>query len=136
MRRPWRTGPPTLWYLGNVDGRRCHANCEPTAHRFVFSDSASLRFCRLGPTAHRFDWWQRQLLFATLGRWFAPVPPLPASVPVTTRETSQIGGRTRAALPDHRPPVLLARDAPDRQCRPEPPRAGVEGVGSGRHSRG
>ena len=19
-------GPPTLWYLGNVDGRRCHAN--------------------------------------------------------------------------------------------------------------
>ena len=21
-----RTGPPTLWYLGNVDGRRCHAN--------------------------------------------------------------------------------------------------------------
>src|SRR5208283_935273 len=21
-----RTGPPTLWYLGNVDGPRCHAN--------------------------------------------------------------------------------------------------------------
>ena len=112
------------------------SSCEPTAHRFVFSDSASLRFCRLGPTAHRFDWWQRQLLSATLGHSFAPVPPLPASVPVTTRETSQIGGRTRAALPDHRPPVLLARDAPDRQYRPEPPRAGVEGVGSGRHSRG
>ena len=73
--------------------------CEPTAHRFVFSDSASLRFCRLGPTAHRFDWWQRQLLFATLGRSFAPVPPLPASVPVTTRETSQIGGRTPARCP-------------------------------------
>ena len=30
---------------------------------------------------------------------FAPVPPLPASVPVTTRETSQIGGRTRGACP-------------------------------------
>ena len=25
-RRGERTGPPTLWYLGNVDGPRCHAN--------------------------------------------------------------------------------------------------------------
>ena len=35
------------------------ANVFPTAH--------SLTFCRLGPTAHRFDWWRRQMLFATLG---------------------------------------------------------------------
>ena len=52
---------------GLYDTAENYVNCEPTAHRFVFSDSASLRFCRLGPTAHRFDWWQRQLLFATLG---------------------------------------------------------------------
>ena len=112
-------------------------SCEPTAHRFVFSDSASLRFCRLGPTAHRFDWWQRQLLFATLGHSFAPVPPLPASVPVTTRETSQIGGRTRhcaarppasgATRPRRSRPAMQAGTATSRRrrCRLRPTFKGV-----------
>ena len=112
-------------------------SCEPTAHRFVFSDSASLRFCRLGPTAHHFDWWQRQLLFATLGRSFAPVPPLPASVPVTTRETSQIGGRTRdsaarppasgATRPRRSRPAVQAGTATSRRrrCRLRPTFKGV-----------
>ncbi len=58
------------------------------------------------------------------------------SVPVTMRETSQMGGKTHAAPPDHRPPAPLACDAPLRECRSEPPRVGVECGGPGGHSRG
>src|SRR5512143_3866417 len=52
-----------------------------------------------------------------------------ASVPVTPRETSPIAGKTRAALPDHRPPVstrsrpaMQAGTAPNRRrkCRLRP----------------
>src|SRR5512135_1914254 len=53
--------------------------CEPTTHRSCFTDSTSFSFCRLGPTAHRSDGWRRQMPFATLGRSFTPVPPLPVS---------------------------------------------------------
>src|SRR5512135_1458149 len=51
-----------------------HTRCEPTTHRSRFTDSTSFSFCRLAPPAHRSDGWRRQMLFATLGRSFAPVP--------------------------------------------------------------
>ena len=74
----------------------------------VRTDTASLRFFR---HAHRFVFVasDRHRIASIGGRgnccsrhWapFAPVPPLPASVPVTTRETSQIGGEnTRLRCP-------------------------------------
>ena len=63
----------------NELGDAVFGSCEPTTHRSCFTDSASFSFCRLGPPAHRSDWWRRQMLFATFGRSFAPVPPLPVS---------------------------------------------------------
>src|SRR5262249_14722175 len=41
----------TSWKV--LDVRIWQELCEPTTHRLLFSDSASLSFCRLGPTAHR-----------------------------------------------------------------------------------
>src|SRR5512143_2853967 len=55
---------------------------------------------------------------------------------VATRGTAGMGGETRAGLPHHRPRSPLPGDAPDGPCRLEPTPAGVDSVGSGRHSWG
>jgi hypothetical protein len=59
--------------------RRRWTSCEPTTHRYYVSASASLSFRQQEPPAHRFVWWRRWLLSATLWRSSAPFAPLAAS---------------------------------------------------------
>ena len=111
----------------NAANRQRIASFFPTAHRFVFV--ASDRHASLRLVAEAIAVRDTRALVRS------------RSSVACVRAGDYAGNLTNwrentRSLPDHRPPVLLARDAPDRQCRPEPPRAGVEGVGSGRHSRG
>ena len=89
--------------------------CEPPADREPFSASGSLSFCRLRTASGSLrlvaephavhDTW-------ALVRSRSLAACVRDSVPVTMRETSQMGGKTHAAPPDHRPPAPLACDAP------------------------
>ncbi len=50
-------------------------SCGPTTHRDAFSDSASRRLCRLGPTAHRVVPRRSRMLLAALGLLGTHAPP-------------------------------------------------------------
>jgi formylglycine-generating enzyme required for sulfatase activity/predicted Ser/Thr protein kinase len=59
----------------SATGMRWQAICEPTTHRYGLTDSASLRFCRSGPTAPRLVSvaWTRQRIASVCrceGPWF------------------------------------------------------------------
>ena len=85
--------------------------CEPTAHRRAFSDSSSWSFRRIGPTAHRGDWWRWRLLFAMLGCSFASVPSMSASV----RQCRWLRGKPHKLVEKHAllcPTTGLGRHSP------------------------
>src|SRR5512135_872314 len=149
--RPARTSR-TIWALNcgvkdrrrrfGMGGRSWEASID-----YVRTDSASLRFFRqhiaslLSPRTDSAS--LRLVAEATavrdgpaLVRSRCSAGWVRETLRVATRETAGRGGETRTGLPHHRPRSPLPGDAPDGPCRLEPTPAGVDRVGSGRHSWG
>jgi hypothetical protein len=102
--------------------------CEPTDHRGAFSDRSSWSFCRLGPTAHRFDRWRRQMLSAANGPSFAHAPAVAASAShcrrLRGRPQELAGNRVPRSLTTsfgrHASAILPPRGASWNRHRPAP----------------
>src|SRR5262245_46823082 len=88
--------------------------CEPTAHRYYLTDSASFRFRRFGPTVHRSVLW-RYAPFRMIPLMLLRASPKRRTTPAGNRQRSPRGGsherRTRGSSSSHYP-------APRRPIRP------------------